>query len=61
MNEIPMPYVYLWSGVGTVSWLVTMSNFAFTSIYRVLCVTWILCERWSGRGTGRVSLRSLVR
>jgi hypothetical protein len=29
-----------------------MSTFAVTLRYRVLCVTWILCEHWSGRGTG---------
>jgi hypothetical protein len=50
-NEIPMPDVELWNGVGNIFWLVTMLTFAVISIYQVLCVTWILCEHWSGRGT----------
>jgi hypothetical protein len=29
-----------------------MLAFDVTSRYRVLCVTWILCEHWSRRGTG---------
>jgi hypothetical protein len=51
-----MPDVQLWSGVGTVPWMVAMSTFSVTLIYRVLCLTWILCEHWSGRETGRGSV-----
>jgi hypothetical protein len=32
--------------------MVTMSTFAVTSRYQVLCVTWILCEHCLGRGNG---------